>query len=629
LADEWLYNYPAFLTRDEPVDFEKEVNSLLEECDKGTNIGLVVAKACQDRLPNQDSLSFLLDVGKKKRESQKRSKGTVNDNFWLNRAVGDVYLQELLGEARRPDTAKKRLIWLRRAFPNTALVCTLSSPAEEVQALSQFFDRHSHYDNDFIDDVSMVLNTWETELHLSFYQLWPPNQPLNLPEGIPEPIRIVVPREPESRIIRNSVSFRFQGDFFDRYWTCHLVEFIPFSTTESFQHSFHPGTSEQTFGEQGCLQQRKVLELHLLDRFLKILVKSTKGIFENVQDRHSEDFNYQRATSEFYFTSIANWQDDMDILQRVEKEVLEALLVIEKWEAREKDRGQERPRWTRNDESKYRPFIRKLEASTHRGTRDLRLYHNSIKSLRERLATNQERIRNHLSLRGAENIRFFTYVTVVFLPLGFAASIFSMNGAPSRETLESVVAFAAIALVLTIIALINAKSLTAVMISIRDAIDKKSQEKMTNNSLANHDISNGGASHVETITGDQESGNATIEAPSTHTSSSRGEHLPKEGAQHYKERKHYQGDHSWHIWFWLRYMCLVFPARRVLIACNKLKNPKPAKLTTYTHIFYGVVMLPTFLIFQLAYIIVCNFADLGQVCLSKFHFLYTTRTTKQ
>lgn len=64
-----------------------------------------------------------------------------------------------------------------------------------------------------------------------------------------------------------------------------------------------------------------------------------------------------------------------------------------------------------------------------------------------------------MSFRGSENMSLFTYVTVVFLPLGFATGIFSMSEAPGRLTLAFMVATAVTALSITVLALVNAKSL--------------------------------------------------------------------------------------------------------------------------------------------------------------------------
>lgn len=68
-------------------------------------------------------------------------------------------------------------------------------------------------------------------------------------------------------------------------------------------------------------------------------------------------------------------------------------------------------------------------------------------------------MRGDLELRGADDIRLFTYVTVIFLPVGFATGIFSMSDTPSSHTLICMAITAVVALLVTVIALTNAKSL--------------------------------------------------------------------------------------------------------------------------------------------------------------------------
>jgi hypothetical protein len=68
-------------------------------------------------------------------------------------------------------------------------------------------------------------------------------------------------------------------------------------------------------------------------------------------------------------------------------------------------------------------------------------------------------MRGDLEIRGADDIRLFTYVTVVFLPVGFATGIFSMSDTPSSHTLICMVITAVVALLVTVIALTNAKTL--------------------------------------------------------------------------------------------------------------------------------------------------------------------------
>lgn len=58
-----------------------------------------------------------------------------------------------------------------------------------------------------------------------------------------------------------------------------------------------------------------------------------------------------------------------------------------------------------------------------------------------------------------ENMLTFTYVTVIFLPLGFAASVYSMAEAPGRVLLTQMIVTAVVTLLLTVVILLNTKIL--------------------------------------------------------------------------------------------------------------------------------------------------------------------------
>ena len=61
-----------------------------------------------------------------------------------------------------------------------------------------------------------------------------------------------------------------------------------------------------------------------------------------------------------------------------------------------------------------------------------------------------------MSNRSADDVRIFTYATVIFLPLSFVASVFSMAGAPDRATVQPFIIAAVVALLATIAFLLNA-----------------------------------------------------------------------------------------------------------------------------------------------------------------------------
>ncbi|PSN61554.1 hypothetical protein BS50DRAFT_153800 [Corynespora cassiicola Philippines] len=86
-----------------------------------------------------------------------------------------------------------------------------------------------------------------------------------------------------------------------------------------------------------------------------------------------------------------------------------------------------------------------------------------MKDFRESLSSRLESVRNDISFRGSENINLFTYVTVVFLPLGLATGVFSMSGSPDHSTLMSMIELALLSLALTFYALVNATTGKSVM----------------------------------------------------------------------------------------------------------------------------------------------------------------------
>lgn len=254
-------------------------------------------------------------------------------------------------------------------------------------------------------------------------------------------------------------------------------------------------------------QQRKVLELVFFNTALQEIERSTKDIFDWVKGRifvsENKDYALEKENlkllrllkkpfqfdateplntlaiaealqdnvqsvgydgSDGYFSIIERWRFFDQVLQTVEDDLSTTLKIISYWSRREKDREVERPRWTRNDETTYRSVINKLEVASQRHIRDLENLKTNIRAFRESLTGKLTSMREDIDFRGSQNINLFTYVTVVFLPLGFATGIFSMSEAPGRFTLELMVATAMVALSITFLALVNAKHLDKYMV---------------------------------------------------------------------------------------------------------------------------------------------------------------------
>lgn len=121
------------------------------------------------------------------------------------------------------------------------------------------------------------------------------------------------------------------------------------------------------------------------------------------------------------------------------------------------------PRWSEDDEAAYRGEILHF---THR----TQVHLLAIQSLLERIEGEIDYVKQlrqwllddlslkeaRISNRSADDVRIFTYATVVFLPLSFASGIFSMSGAPDRATVQPFIVAAVVALVATITFVLNA-----------------------------------------------------------------------------------------------------------------------------------------------------------------------------
>lgn len=252
-------------------------------------------------------------------------------------------------------------------------------------------------------------------------------------------------------------------------------------------------------------QQRKVLELLLFHTMLDELYNDTQNIFECIEREFFQSRNPSRAdlneqqraftatqsggriidsisetgksdganslakavyyqsqlheqvTGDNYYAIIREWRQFEQILAANEENLNENLERIYQWNRREEDRKSDKPRWSRKDEIFYHAEINKLTAANRAKISDIERLVGRIKSFRESLSSRMESIRGDINFTGSQNIQLFTYVTVVFLPLGFATGIFSTNGPPTLSTIQGLYKVALIAFSLTVFVLINAK----------------------------------------------------------------------------------------------------------------------------------------------------------------------------
>ena len=535
----------------------------------------------------ESSLITVVDTPRNMTNSREKKSGEKPNEY----ECGNSHeLWQRLSRPRKAEEAKKRLIWLREASGDTALVCYVASPDEEKQAMLGFFDRHLNWKKWFFDDTNMALNTWTSEFHLSFYKLKTIGDQEHSIKAMPYPHELNFPGKQQKEFARASMGFRFCGDFFDEYWTCHYVESIPTGVINV--PPWHNCSRE------GSRNQRKVLEPLFVDRILKEIVSSTRAIFEEVKTALGISGTLDPGflflsmlSSEEYFYSSRQWDISKQILRIIEDDVLTVLEKVSKWEMREKDRGQERPRWTHKDESEYGREISKLSMSISGNIAELKNCCTQIKSLKDNMDAGQAKKREDLSFQGSENIRIFTYVTVVFLPIGFAASIFSVDHA----LVVHLVTCAVVVLAITIVALFNARRFDRLF-------------EQAANKADNYYKSHTKGSYLRKF---REKEEESVDVSNTAEESS-----PPQGSSE-KQTKLPVKAGPWHIWFWLAYMVIEVPARSVLQAYHAIRADK-FTWPTFLCIGKGVLLLPIFLISWLVQLFIYNAIDSLQIIRGKF-----------
>lgn len=636
LTDEWLYNYPPFLENNQvPIFTDALQHLIVRNLSKGPMIklssvfGAVWAETLNFlEVARLDSEVFsqgqtaIIDIGRKKRG---RRNGEFKIPYPFHRSlVPNHGLSFALAEfePRIAATAKKRFIWLAQADPLTALICYIYAADAQKVSLSRFFDRHSNNDNYFNDDPTRLSNSWETEMHVSFYVVTSAKPPIetkwsmythtgagqaDFPGSEPFEDRSIGSRVFEvsrKKIFRASFGFRFDGDFFDRYWTCHFIEHVPAPASKwnlPFQY-------ESKTSKDDSWRQRKVLELHICDRILDSMLKGSGDILEETRRvlHVKAGFLAYTVGSNDEFKRLNDlWESIQPILRTVHDELSTAISCLVKWASREKDREAEAPRWTRNDERKYRGILNKLEGSTSRKIDDVQRILGRIESLEKFLDSYFDKTRTRLS---NENMVTFTYVTVIFLPLGFAASIFSMGGAPDRLLLSQMVVCAIVTFFLTVIVLLNAKMLLSVLNLPLNAL------KWMIRQLDEHSWQEMQASHI-------------FQNYSKRLVSERRQEEPPEAQQGKQADNSAKAprDHvgttdldktAIHWLFWPAYLLAEVPARIVLKACRALHR-KDSIWRLVIQVLFGLLSLPIFIMSWVCQVFCYNIADLVQLTFSK------------
>jgi hypothetical protein len=358
-------------------------------------------------------------------------------------SYSDLWLQLL--KKRTAEWSKKRIVCLTSLENTLAAMLYVTSPEAERMHMAQFFDRHAKVDANYLyDDTTVILNTWVTEVHFRFFQARNSKAPARDQQRIRQ-LKFQRCRVfgRDAYLVDAVISFRIVGDYFDRYWTCHLIQEV-----EDGKQATWRATEDK---KETHWQQRKILELLLFNRIVEEVCNSLDKILAHIekpQASSSDPVGYF-SKDRFEDRKPEDLRESFQVLVILKNNVTSLQSLIEQWNCRESLQGRERPRWTPNDEQKYRKAIKQKQAHLEDLIREIKSKNARIEFMITLVTNAEDAIRSKKSLKEAENITVFTYVTVFFLPVGLAVSVFSMNGTPDHNVITNMIITAAVAFLIT------------------------------------------------------------------------------------------------------------------------------------------------------------------------------------
>ncbi len=474
----WMY-FPHIYLHQLPLEIDYDV--LFKQVDSYPGLRKAIANWKGSKEFNTSYVPRIFpphvaDSGTKKGSvSGDRPSGRQMDIEWCESAAA-FYTR--LTASRTFDSAKKRLIELTSFHQDLTLICWLASPPEQKMQFLEFLRRHGSSESSFGERVDWKANMWETDLHLGFFQLlskednkiYPP--PLLDYQG-----QFRIREMPSLSQTSSSVeitpvttSFRFVGDLRDQAWTCHFLTSVARDNGfTGLVNEYTDGNGEPTAIDfhKEKMAQRKILEMAYVDRMLIEIAQSCEGILVafgkeldvlEARDPQSESFEFIHNYSRLHSKTGEILRDVLNLIDRSAR-------TLEEWEKREVSRDI-RSRWSQKDETRYGSKLVDLARKCKIGMQQVRVQRDLLEEQRKRAEQRHSNFVNYMSLQAArtssqsaEDVRLFTYVTIIFLPLSFSSSLFSMGGAPEGGTLSIMVPTTAIALAVTILALANMKVL--------------------------------------------------------------------------------------------------------------------------------------------------------------------------
>ncbi|KAK7715453.1 hypothetical protein SLS57_006840 [Botryosphaeria dothidea] len=365
IPDEWLYDCPDFIHFDPKIDDSR-----------------ILAMVT---LSPPEIIGSFYHVPKRQADACLSSSSMSHEDV-LTKNFSNVVRKWRTDKEGR--LIKKKVFWVRTQNELIHTNFVVVAPDSEQSGLEAVFERYKSFDKHFFDDTTVFGNKWVIEFQLSFYRLKKDSEPC-----------LLIADLKDTRISRGRLGFRINGDFFDRYWVCHIIGFGDenFKKADSnwneelknfwddMKNPTKEPASDSTKGESSkrSWQQRKVLELILFDEIIADVIEGARVIFKQFRDiaitakgtgtdDSPDDYGlgtlkdnllFSQLDGKAYFSQSELWEAMQQVLGAVEDDLDEVFSKIMSWETREKDRGKERPRWTEKDERRYRPAIRKMMVS--------------------------------------------------------------------------------------------------------------------------------------------------------------------------------------------------------------------------------------------------------------------------
>lgn len=477
---DWMYHYPEYI-HEKPLQINVEAD--LEQVESLPGLTTAVDKWRDQKifsLLRWDKQPFfpthIADAGAKESVASRAHGKSAKRQIAINYQWSAKRTFERLVKPRNFDQAKKRLIEFASHDQENTLICWLTAPEQERPLLLEFIRRHGSSTCLFGERVDWKGNIWETEIHLGFYQLVDENGNKRFPPHFDYPSRLRRVRKmpnlsntPDPReITLVSTSLRFVGDLRDRSWTCHFLSSIARDDgfTSLADESTERGQRKEEFYSE-TMGQRKLLELTYVQKILFEMGESSNGILEAFQSELDvpDTRDPQRESYEFVHNYSRLHLKAGEILRDILTQLDLALQAIEQWERRE-DTRPVRSRWSRKDEDRYGQNLIALSRRCRTSIQNLRMQKNRLEEQQKSAEQRHNNLVSYMQLseartssRSAEDVRLFTYVTIIFLPLSFSSSLFSMQAAPTGGILHVMVPTTIIALILTFFGLSNLKAL--------------------------------------------------------------------------------------------------------------------------------------------------------------------------